>query len=526
MAMGKISVFLLSVLVLLCAGCANKAPAIRNSASGPVRGFVEKGIEVYRGIPYAEPPVGENRWRSPAPVKPWKDTLLCTEYQSSCPQPSVSELEGGGDAGRTSEDCLYLNIWSPVKRPAQGLPVMVWIHGGAFALGSGSMAGYSGLNLAEKGVVVVTINYRLGPFGFLAHPALNRESRSGVSGNYGLQDQIEALRWIQKNIAVFGGDPLKVTVFGESAGALSVGYLLLAPDARGLFHRAIMQSGSPLSQAYVMPGANGTFAQALDTGKKLSRNLGCDGEGDEAAAMRRKTTEEVMAAADTNLNFIFKSEDGLLFAPVFDGVFLPVRPEDALREGRLHKVPVIVGTNRDEASVFIEDLTPSVYREWITKMFGTRSKDIFALTEGKYESDEKAAYGKFLTVLWFTEPARAMARSMARTGAKTYLYSFTRVPDNSLVSELGAFHGQEIEFVFGNLGTILATRKDGVLSGKMMDYWVTFAATGDPNGPGSFNWPPYDEETDRNIEFGDTLGVGVGLDKFMCDLVEKVRWGR
>lgn len=211
--------------------------------SGPINGVQEGGVWVYKGIPYAAPPVGELRWKEPQPAEPWKEVRPCTEFGPACPQPSSDDQGGFMAVGETSEDCLYLNVWSPAETPGERLPVMVWIHGGAFRTGAGSQAVYDGVNLAEKDVVVVTINYRLGPLGFFAHPLLTEESPNGSSGNYGLLDQVAALEWVERNIASFGGDPDNVTVFGESAGAMSICDLMASPLAEGLFDRAIVQSG-------------------------------------------------------------------------------------------------------------------------------------------------------------------------------------------------------------------------------------------------------------------------------------------
>ena len=516
------ALFLLGACIALSAGCSGTASVERQTPSGPVRGAIEAGIEIYRGIPYAEAPVGKLRWREPLAVTPWQKTLSCTEYRASCPQPGISEIEGGEGIGTTSEDCLYLNIWSPVKRPKEGLPVMVWIHGGAFMTGAGSQPGYNGTRLARKGMVVVTVNYRLGPFGFLAHPALSLESPHGTSGNYGLYDQIESLRWVQKNIAAFGGDPRRVTIFGESAGALSVGYLFLSPPAKGLFHRAIMQSGAPTSQRYIMAGARGTLDQAFETGKRFAAKLGCADEKDPAAAMRGKTTEEIMEATRRPVDFIFKS-DGLTFAPVVDGRLLPAAPEELLAKGRYHNVPVIVGTNRDEASVFIRDLSIADYKAWVKANFRDRSKDIFASFPVNDEEEMITTANRFLTALWFTEPARFVAQSVAARGGKAYLYHFTRVPKYALTAELGAFHGQEVEFVFGDLGSMLATDEDKALSAAMMGYWTDFARSGDPNREDLIRWPVYDKKADRHMEFGDTTFVGSALEKKTCDFIERLR---
>ncbi len=292
------AVLLVLVCVLALPGCGTQKASMGlvHLDSGPITGARQANIWSYKGIPYAAPPVGNLRWKPPQPVAAWTSPRACTSYGPACPQPTGGELLPSLAVGATSEDCLYLNVWSPAHNPSQKLPVMVWIHGGSFVTGAGSLSVYDGANLAGKGVVVVTINYRLGPLGFLALPALSKESPQGVSGNYGLLDQIAALRWVQKNIAGFGGDPARVTVFGESAGAISVLDLMVSPLAKGLFQRAIAESGILLDRGFGVKTA-GTLAQAEADGQSFAKKLGVDPNGDVAAAMRAKSPAELLAAA-------------------------------------------------------------------------------------------------------------------------------------------------------------------------------------------------------------------------------------
>ena len=260
-----------------------KKPDVIQLDSGPISGKVEDGVRIFSGIPYAAPPVGELRWKPPQPIASWKQVRNSTVFGPSCPQPTQQ------DAGKFSEDCLYLNVWTTAKSPAERLPVMVWIHGGAFNIGSGSQPEYDGRNLAGKGVVVVTINYRLGPLGFLVHPLLSKESAQDTSGNYGLLDQIAALKWVQRNIAAFGGDPDRVTIFGESAGSKSVTLLMISPLSAGLFQRAIAESGGPMiGSEYLNPAYDGNMAKASKRGQELASKLGCGNTEDVLAAMPRQ----------------------------------------------------------------------------------------------------------------------------------------------------------------------------------------------------------------------------------------------
>ena len=249
--------------------------------SGPISGKVENGVRIFLGIPYAAPPVGELRWKPPQEIASWAQERNSTDFSPSCPQPKQQ------DTGKFSEDCLYLNVWTTAKKPDERLPVMVWIHGGAFNFGSASQPEYNGKNLAKKGVVVVTINYRLGPLGFLVHPLLSKESAHNASGNYGLLDQIAALKWVQKNIAAFGGNPDRVTIFGQSAGSRSVSLLMISPLSAGLFHRAIAESGGPIiGSEYLSPAFSGNMANVSKMGQALTSRLGCDKADDVLAAMR------------------------------------------------------------------------------------------------------------------------------------------------------------------------------------------------------------------------------------------------
>jgi para-nitrobenzyl esterase len=490
--------------------------------SGPILGVQEAGIWVFKGIPYAAPPVGDLRWRPPQPVTPWQDVRQCVEPGPSCPQPAA-----GGvfylDVGETDEDCLYLNVWSPAESSAERLPVMVWIHGGSFVTGSGSMAVYDGANLAAEGVVVVTINYRLGPLGFLAHPALAAESAEGTSGDYGLLDQIAALRWVQRNIAAFGGDPGRVTVFGESAGAISILDLLVSPLAEGLFQRAIAQSGILLDTGFGVSTA-AAKAQAEAAGEEFVKRLGVDPSGDALAQMRALSAAELLAAGGSGEDLM---DQGLTWKPVADGYVLSDLPTDLWLAGRQAKVPLLIGSNADEGNAFLAGLTGSTdeFRLQMGRIFGPYVDEALALYPVASPADITPAFSRMLTEVGFASTARFAAAAMSAV-APAYLYQFTRVP---LGNPLGAFHGVEIPYVFGNAGLFTALgdiqQADYDLSGAMMGYWVRFAATGDPNGDGAVPWPEYDSTTDRHLELGDTIGTKAGLYKEACDLADRMRKG-
>ncbi len=515
----------------ILAGCGSPDASLTEVRldSGPVSGAQQDGVWCFKGIPYAAPPVGALRWRPPQPVSPWKDVRACVAFGPACPQPA-SGAEFYMDVGRQSEDCLYLNVWSPAKATTERLPVMVWIHGGSFTTGAGSMDVYSGHNLATKGVVVVTINYRLGALGFLAHPALSKESGDGGSGNYGLLDQLAALQWVQRNIAAFGGDPAKVTVFGESAGAISILDLLVSPLSKGLFQRAIAESGILLDSGFGV-ATTSDLATAEKAGEDYAARLGIDPSGDAAAQMRALTPEQLLAVDPTPSTLL---ETGLTWMPIADGRVLTDAPTRLWLDGRQMRVPLLIGSNKDEGNLFLQGLRipAAQYQEYMTKIFGPYAQEALALYPAQGGSVTEPL-SRMLTEVGFASTARFAARQMsaasgaggaAASAAPAYLYQFTRVP---LDNPLGAFHSVEIPYVFGNAGLFTRLGKldqaDYDLSAAMMGYWTRFAATGDPNGGGAPDWPAYQTVTDRHLVLGDTIATGSGLYSQACDLADKVR---
>ncbi|MGQ9474710.1 MAG: carboxylesterase/lipase family protein [Actinomycetota bacterium] len=503
-------IFLFSAL-LLYAGCAGEEAAPPSTLetprldSGPISGAQEDGIWVYKGIPYAAPPVGELRWREPQPVEPWKEVRPCVAYGPACPQEKWP-YQVQRDLFRITEqdeDCLYLNVWTPAESPDDRLPVMVWIHGGGFTVGSGSQALYEGKYLARKGVVVVTINYRLGPLGFMAHPKLSEESPHGTSGNYGLLDQIQALKWVQKNIAAFGGDPDNVTIFGESAGGASVCALLASPLAEGLFHRAIAESGAFLSMGLPSMGRSETLEEGERLGERISRELGCDREEDELAALRSKPPRELLDAFQ-------KVGTGLLgrasIGPVVDGYVLPERSQDVFAEGRQHKVPLLIGNNADEGMLFLagQTITAQQYENLVRLAYGAHADEVLALFPLQAGEDPKAVYSRLFTSMGFAAPSRFAAEKMAEAGMPVYVYLFTMRSSVPGTENMGAYHGYELPFVFGTLVRFLRP-EDQDLSETMMNYWTRFAATGDPNGGTEPEWPRFSEQDDSFQELGEQV---------------------
>ena len=518
------------ILITLCffifsglVDAAQQDMAVIQLDSGPIRGKVQDGVRFYAGIPYAAPPIGDLRWKSPQPVKSWTNIRECVEFGPICPQPGSPGMKEE-DIKTASEDCLYLNIWAPLKKSAEKKPVMVWIHGGAFVVGSGSSETYNGTNYAKQGLIIVTLNYRLGAFGFLAHPLLSEESPHGVSGNYGLLDQIEALKWVKKNIAAFGGNPENITIFGESAGSVSVGFHTVIPRSGGLFNRVIMESGTPMANLYMLPLATGSMDQALKTGVRFADSLGCSGEMNTLAAMRRKTSWEILAITPVPPDFAF-AHKGMMFAPVYDGWLFPEDPEKIISSGKQHNVPLLIGTNKNEATIFIKGLTAAKYKEWVNRTFGDFALLIFSTFPIGENKTLFEIADKVCTLLWFQQPARYLAKSMADLNEGIYLYQFTRVsPKTKEEKQIGAFHSCELPYVFGHIDKKEWREKyDIYLSKAIMRYWINFASKGDPNSPGLPEWPAYNRESNINLEFGDKIVIERNLDKNVTDLIEKFR---
>jgi para-nitrobenzyl esterase len=524
----RISVLTLLALLAAAATAAEEEratpPTVRTEA-GLVRGTLEEGVRVYRGIPYAAPPVGDLRWRPPRPPVPWEGVRDCTEFGPACPQPEMrGRYRSAG--GEQSEDCLTLNVWTPAEAATGPLPVLVWIHGGGMTIGSGSMRHYDGRRLASRGAVLVTFNYRLGPFGFFAHPLLSAESEEGVSGNYGLLDQIAALRWVRRNIAAFGGDPACVTIFGESAGAVSVSLHMVTPASKGLFHRAIAQSGGVSGINRRLRARWRKKLSAEEWGVGLEKSLGCDGAEDPLAAMRAVSWPEVLAAADPAP--VAVGGRGNKYGPVVDGKVLPDDPVLLWAAGRQHDVPFLAGSNADDGNVFADRLpirTAEGYRFVVRAAFGENADEVLRLLPVAPDEDPGLALRRLLTVSSFVSQARFLVRCMEKVESPGRLYHFTRVAPAAKRVGAGAAHGFEIPYVFG-LETLprRLDREEGDrrLSDMMQRYWLAFAATGDPNAEGLPPWPEHTAESDIHLELGDRVVTGTGLHRPACDLFHRL----
>lgn len=474
------------------------------TSTGQLRGPCTDAGAVFLGIPYAEPPVGPLRWRPPQPLPPWEGTRDALAFGPDFPQPPDPHFR----APRQDEDCLYLNVWTPTLDAGAKLPVLVWFFGGGFMTGSGSDDHYDGARLAAEGAVVVTINYRCGLFGFLAHPALSAESEHGVSGNYGLQDQIAALAWVRENIAAFGGDPQRVTAFGFSAGSASISLLLTAPAARGLFQRAILQS----------PGAArplASLAQAETAGRALR---------DDLAALRALPADQVLARTSLLTPAVRGLTTPRVLRPIRDGWLLSEDERTAFAAGHIHPMPLIVGSNVDEGTTLTRSWpvdSVAAWRQQVDSNFGEAAAEAAALYAAASDADARGAVAAMFADTQFQFGTRLLARTMARYEPRTWKYLFARRRPSQ---QDGPHHGNEVAYVFGTLETAAPgdhDEADAALSLAMRKAWVAFAASGDPNVAGAPRWDPYRAEDDNHLVFGDGMQAGRDWRRAHLDFVER-----
>lgn len=485
---------------------------------GLISGTTVDGVRIFKGIPFAAPPVGDLRWKPPQPVVPWEGVRECHAFSPECPQaPYAAGSIYAAPPQKQSEDCLYLNVWTTAKANDK-LPVMVWIHGGALTRGSGSGATYEGTAFAKKGVVLVTINYRLGPLGYLAHPELTAESPQHSSGNYGVLDQIAALKWVQKNIAAFGGDPNRVTIFGESAGSWSVNVLVATPLAKGLFHRAIGESGGVFNWHAYLKEDRDRVVSAEKVGVAFAKAAGADS----IKALRALPAEKIIA--------VFNDDpEGRKFRtqPNVDGWVLPDEVRNIFAQGKHNDVPVLVGSNANEMTTLTAPaLVPKTiedYRKWAERTYGELAKDADAAYPVKSADDITDAFLGGLRDSTFTWQMRTWARLTAKGRSKAYLYFFSHVPPNPRSKQLGAYHASEIAYVFNNLNPSNRALQDAdhKLAEMMSSYWVNFATTGDPNGKGLPKWTAYDQDKEPYLDFGDPVELRQHLLKAQIDFQEK-----
>lgn len=483
-------IFVLALVI--SAEIANAQPAPVKVNEGLLQGTAENSLTVYKGIPFAAPPVGELRWRPPQPAAKWDGLRRADKF---APEP----MQGGNSASGKSEDCLYLNVWTPAKSPDDKVPVLVWIYGGAFNFGGTAEPTYNGEKLAKKGVVLVSIAYRVGQLGFLVHPELSAESPSHVSGNYGLLDMIAGLKWIKENIAAFGGDPNNVTIFGESAGGIAVSMLCASPLAKGLFKGAISESGGSFgpTRTTTYPGENmKSLPEAEAAGEAYVK-----GAGFSSIASLRKVDADKLPAVR-----------GLAW-PIVDGWVIPDDQYKLYEAGKYNETPILVGYNSDEGASFSPPKTTEDYIAAVNKRYGKFAAELIKAyppgrdTVAKTARDlsRDAAFG-WQTWSW--------ANLQAKGGkAKVFYYYFDQHPEyppGSPRAGYGSPHGQEVAYVFGTLDTSSPqiSKTDLDISDAMGTYWTNFAKYGDPNGPGEPNWPAFNKAHPVVMYFSQTAHAG------------------
>ena len=508
--------------------CASTVPPVQGlvvTGSGPVQGKVAGGTYAFLGIPYAAPPVGALRYRPPAPHDCWTDTRDATAFSEVCIQ-----LDATGDPTKIhgSEDCLFLNIWTPSDYTVSSKrPVMFFVHGGGHTIGSASEQAqdgsytYDGQVIAEKGVaVVVTTNYRLGALGFVAHPALAAESPDKASGNYGTMDATFALGWVAANIAQFGGDPDRVMVFGESAGAVQTCMLVVSPLAAGLFHAAIMESGGCTAKSN---------ADAETFGAQFVNAAGCGGASDIPACLRGLTAEAITVALPQPVQVAGKAGG---YQPNIDGHVIPVKPIDALKAGGGNAAAGVVGANSDETSKSVPaQMTETQYTQAVYALVASKQVADLVLAQypvADYGGDPRIAFIALTSDAKFICTARQTLNAAAQGGvAPLHRYFYTHAFENggAQLKALGAFHGSELAMVFGHLSYsgYQPTAGEQALSDAFIGYWSRFAGVGDPNSPnggGAPEWKAYDPAKDDYLQLDDVITAGEGIRTTQCDFWE------
>jgi len=550
-----VKIALIAALALFCGRAVAQDAAAPNpceitTKSGKISGVFnqKKGVCSFKGIPYAQPPVGDLRFAPPQPVKPWADTLKATKFGEMCIQEKMSFPAASDRKASGSEDCLFLNVWRPMSESSKLLPVMFFIHGGGFTIGSGHEEFYEGTNISSQGgVILVTINYRLNVFGFLAHPSL--KDAQGHAGNYGMLDQVAALQWVKDNISSFGGDPNNITIFGESAGGMSVAMLIVSPLSNKSFAKGIMQSGP----VFVM---NRTMDRELKAGQTVAAAVGCADPATAAACLRAIDAKELYKAANVvrpgSLVTMEKGK-GFSFSPVVDGYFLPDSPLKLLAEKKFpSSIKMILGSNKDEGSIFVKDHKydsswdmKTTFRDdvdKITQMFGLdmyNEEMLKKYPESAFESP-RFAYQEMVADMMFYCPNRLFAGYAAANGNDVYDYYFNILPipekaqkklqgmDNikTMINELGVFHGAELPFIYNNfklMGFDLSAPETGEASKKVMSLWTSFAKTGVPTADGVPTWPKFNSADSPILYIGaPVMESKTNFKADACPIVDKM----
>jgi para-nitrobenzyl esterase len=470
-----------------CSFAGSSAPQVKTRL-GTVEGKDDGKVKTFLGIPYAAPPLGDLRWKAPAPAAKWSGVKKATEFGSHCLQGNVFGDMVFHDPGG-SEDCLTLNVWVADKHVDPKLPVMVWIYGGGFVAGTTSEARQNGYNLAQQGVIVVSMNYRLGVFGFMVHPELAAESGHNSAGNYGLLDQVAALQWVHDNIAAFGGDPGNVTIFGESAGSFSVSAQMASPLAKGLFLRAIGESGAAFSRSGLSFDA--MSARAEKDAKLVKEKLGAS----TLAELRAVPAEKLLAP------FVPPQSSGFDFGPDVDGYFLPESVPAVFAEGKQNDAALLAGWNHDEGSFEIaysaHKPTAESFKATAKKDFGDKADEFLKLYPADTDEHAQRSAQDYAGDTFIALSTWAWIEAQSKTGKQpVYRYRFDMAPfsKNPDAPRMGAYHSAEIEYVFGQLDSktdVVWRDSDRQVSEMMQKFWANFAKNGNPNGPGLPKWPPY-----------------------------------
>jgi para-nitrobenzyl esterase len=478
------------LMVILAAVCVQAAHAQISRArvtGGEISGTAENGLSIFKGIPFAAPPVGARRWKAPAPVQPWSGVRPADAFAHACMQAPNSQ----GNTAPVSEDCLYLNVWTPAASAHDRLPVIVWIHGGGYVGGSTSIGMYDGAGYARKGVVLVSVAYRLGPYGFLAHPDLSRESGHG-SGTYGILDLVTSLKWVQRNIAAFGGDAHNVTVFGHSAGSGAASILAASPLAKGLFQRVIAMSGS--SFAPLQTTSEGGSGLSIPSLKLAEENGG--------TFLSRLGVKTIAEARSLSADAVQAGTGGALaFRPVADGYVLPADPYTLYQQGRFNDTPVLLGDTSDETLVFggPKSLTPADFETQVRKQFGPQAEAVLGVYPHASDAEAVSAARHVRNDTQFDWNMWTWAREQSEHGkGKVFNYYY----NNHAPQAEGSGHGSDVPYHFQTLAVRGTPRKEDLaLSDMISSYDVNFAKTGDPNGPGLPQWPSFTDQNQQVMVF-------------------------
>ena len=527
------------LLLLMAMACESVSEPLREGSapivmidSGALEGtrFGPNSNELaFLGIPFAAPPVGNLRWKPPQPVERWQGVRSASKFSPACPQQPSSWWHemAGVDQLETSEDCLHLNVWTTNLSAEKKQPVMVWIHGGGNVEGSSHIP-LIGPALARKGVIIVSLEYRVGVLGYLAHPALTAESTHNSSGNYGLLDQIAALQWVQKNIGTFGGDPGSVTGFGESSGAEDVCHLLASPLSKGLIHRAILESGVCMDSLYSALRKPQNYYRNHGPGEKLgvrlTATLGIPNDQNALAILRALPVDKLLKVSQE-----LESAD---FGVIADGWIVTSQPVGTFAKGSQAHVPVLVGSNADETTVFgkanplaSENSRPKTvgeYRKWLTEEFDEFADDVWKEYPASSDAETQSVFVRMQTDYEFGFGSYRLARLTSQYGLGAYLYYFSYVGRGPFAA-LGAFHSEEMMFIGDTYWrSWKPDDNDTKLAGLMGDYWTQFAKTGNPNRAKLPEWPRYDEKSERCLEFGNEVKARTIPHKRGYDLFERI----